>query len=619
MSVSIESHPSATDAPGAEAAAPEPLRPVPAVAWQVTGNHWLAVPCLHPDTGAVHAIGVVHRGSRSAVEFAGGPRFVDGVGPALLTPVVRVDGVALVPAPGALAWERAHAWVPAFAWSAGSLVVRGTVLAPYGKDVDMPGMVYAIVIENRGAVDAQIEVALEGVLGHRQQRVRTGRPYEDGHQVLRTATGVILEGTALPGVAALYVTADGSTEIETTGGTTGGTAPTFALRRTIVVPAGATGDVAFFLAAGPERDGAEATGVAMRRRGWRELAQATSDALGGLEQSTGSDGIDRLVNRNLLFAYFYGVCRALDDAHYYLVRSRAPWNGRGLTLRDWDALTFTIPAVQLADPPLARELLLRTCELHGYAPGRGVNYLDGTLFEPGFSLEGAAAYALAVERYIRETGDDQVVEEPVLADTLYASADDIAARRDKSTPLYATEVTASGARAALPYTLHGNAVVAMALDVFQRTLDAEAAKGIEDPSAVRAAMVRQFAIDRDGKPSLATAIDLRGGAAREDDPVASALWLPLYDAVDRQDSLFRRTVKGVATDRSSLVRQLARLVGPDAAGVLAWLRRAPLDGGVAAEVVDDSGRAVANGGDAALAGLLAYTVWYAVHALGLRP
>jgi hypothetical protein len=268
---------------------------------------------------------------------------------------------------------------------------------------------------------------------------------------------------------------------------------------------------------------------------------------------------------------------------------------------------------------LARELLLRACELHGYAPGRGVNYLDGTLFEPGFSLEGAAAYALAVERYIRETGDDQVVEEPVLADTLYASADDIAARRDKLTPLYATEVTASGARAALPYTLHGNAVVAMALDVFQRTLDAEAAKGIEDPSAVRAAMIRQFAIDRDGKPSLATAIDLRGGAARDDDPVASALWLPLYDAVDRQDSLFRRTVKGVATDRSSLVRQLARLVGPDAAGVLAWLRRAPLDGGVAAEVVDDSGRAVANGGDAALAGLLAYTVWYAVHALGLRP
>jgi len=118
-----------------------------------------------------------------------------------------------------------------------------------------------------------------------------------------------------------------------------------------------------------------------------------------LEQSTGSDAMDAVVNRNLLFAYFYAVGRALDDAHYYLVRTRAPWHGRGMTVRDWDAMAMLLPAIQLADAPLARELLLRGCELHGYAPGRGVNYLDGTLFEPGFSLEGAASYAIAVERY----------------------------------------------------------------------------------------------------------------------------------------------------------------------------------------------------------------------------
>ena len=69
-----------------------------------------------------------------------------------------------------------------------------------------------------------------------------------------------------------------------------------------------------------------------------------------------------------------------------------------------------------SDAPLARELILRACEVHGYAPGRGVHYFDGTLFEPGFTLEGAASYAIATERYIRETGDDQIVEEPILAD-----------------------------------------------------------------------------------------------------------------------------------------------------------------------------------------------------------
>jgi hypothetical protein len=59
------------------------------------------------------------------------------------------------------------------------------------------------------------------------------------------------------------------------------------------------------------------------------------------------------------------------------------------------------------------------------------------------------------------------------------------------------------------------------------------------------------------------------------------------------------------------------LLGPDASAALGWLRRAPLDNGLAAELVDPDGRAAGNGGDAALSGLLAYAVWYAVHGLGV--
>jgi hypothetical protein len=67
-----------------------------------------------------------------------------------------------------------------------------------------------------------------------------------------------------------------------------------------------------------------------------------------------------------------------------------------------------------------------------------------------------------------------------------------------------------------------------------------------------------------------------------------------------------------------LLREIARLLGPESGEVLAWLRRAPLDQGIAAARVDGDGRAVGDGGDAALAGLLASTVWYAVHALGVQ-
>src|SRR5689334_1884578 len=47
------------------------LLPLPTVPWQITGNHWLALPCIHPADASIHAIGMLHRAARSAIEFAG--------------------------------------------------------------------------------------------------------------------------------------------------------------------------------------------------------------------------------------------------------------------------------------------------------------------------------------------------------------------------------------------------------------------------------------------------------------------------------------------------------------------------------------------------------------------
>ena len=585
---------------------------LPSVPWQLTGNHWLAIPCIHPADGAIHAVSMLHRGARAAVEFAGDAGFVDGAGAALLRPVVEIDGVVHALARGTMVWERVAQWLPTFTCTLGDIVVRGTVFAPHGRDADVAGAVYAVGVENRGTVSRRVVVRMEGSLGHRQLRVRTARPAEDSPRVARSANDlVLLEGSAQPGLVALAIGADGAADVDVQG-------TSFSLTRALDVAGGENAQAAFYLAAGPERDGAEATVAVLRRRGWRALLAGTRDALQQLEQSTGSDAIDRLINRNLLFAYFYGVARAIDDAHYYLVRTRAPWHGAGVTVRDWDALMWTLPAVQLADAGLARELLLRMCELHAYAPGQGVHYFDGTMFESGFALEGVAAYPIAVDRYIRDTGDGAIVDEPAIGDALYLASEDIKDRRDSRVPLYSTDVTPSGAPAAQPFTLHANAAVAHALDVLRRTLDEQTSREIEDPAAVRAALRRHFAPDRDLKGRLYAAIDLAGQMSLDDEPSASAFWLPMYEALDRQDSLFRRTVKVIPPAHESLVRQIARLVGPDTRVVLEWLRRAPLHDGVAAELVDDQGLARANGGDAALSGLLAATAWYAVHALGVK-
>ncbi|MDB4881639.1 MAG: hypothetical protein JWL95_405, partial [Gemmatimonadetes bacterium] len=547
----------------------------------------------------------------AAVEFAGGPGFATGDAPALFKPVIEIDGVVQELARGTMVWERALAWLPTFTCTLGDVVVRGTIFAPYGRDADLAGAVYAIGVESRGAA-RDVRIRFEGMLGHRQLRVRTARPTDDTSLVSRSGNDlVLLEGSAQPGLVAIAVAADGDAEVTVDG-------LRFALSRTLSLTAGGHAEAAFYVAAGPERDGAEATVAVLRRRGWRALLAGTREALQQLEQSTGNDGVDRLINRNLLFAYFFAVGRALDDAHYYLVRTRVPWHSAGVTVRDWEALMWTLPAVQLADTGLARELLLRMCELHGYAPGRGVHYFDGTLFQPGFALEGVAAYPIAVDRYARDTGDGAIVDEPAIADTLYLASDDLRDRRDRRVTLYSTEVSLSGDLAAHPFTLHANAAVAQALEILRRTLDEETSRAVEDPTAVRAAIKRHFTPDREPKATLRSSIDLAGQWSNEDDPSASAVWLPLYEMLDRDDSLYRRTVKAVPSARSALVREIGRLLGPESESVLLWLRHAPLHGGLAAELVDDGGVAVANAGDASLSGLLAWAAWYAVHALGVK-
>src|SRR6185503_20722533 len=94
-------------------------------------------------------------------------------------------------------------------------VVRATIFAPYGRDADTSGLVYAIAVENRGSRDARLTIGLEGELGHRQLRVRTPRTFEDHHVVRRGDSGaVILRGSALPGLVALAIAADGDASVQ---------------------------------------------------------------------------------------------------------------------------------------------------------------------------------------------------------------------------------------------------------------------------------------------------------------------------------------------------------------------------------------------------------------------
>ena len=138
--------------------------PTPRIPWQITGNHWIALPCIHPADASIHAVGMLHRAARSAIEFAGAPGFLDGVGAALARPSLDIGGVRHQLSDVPIAWERALGWIPTFTCTVADLVLRGTIFAPYGRDADVSGAVYALSLENRGKADVDIGVTLAGTL-----------------------------------------------------------------------------------------------------------------------------------------------------------------------------------------------------------------------------------------------------------------------------------------------------------------------------------------------------------------------------------------------------------------------------------------------------------------------
>lgn len=578
---------------------------------------------MHPADGSIHGVGLISRERRGAIEFAGSPDFESGAGEPLLRLSFESNGIPIELAAGRMAWQRVLEWLPTFNSTAGDLIIRGTIFAPTGQAADFPGFVYAISIENRGSSPADVRFRALGALGARQHRIRTARLLTDAHTIALSNDVITLSGTARGSETALAFAGDSMTA--SIDDAADGPAR-FTLARDVPVNPGERVDLALYAAAAYEVDGAFAMLQRMQRRGWRTLASQTRDAIAQLQQSTGVPAADRLINRHLMFAYFCSAGRGIDDSRFYLFRSRIPWCEQALTVRDFEALMWLVPAFMLADTGIARELLVRTCELHGYAPGRGVNYLDGSPFDIAFCLDAVAAYPVAIDRYVAQTGDDRIVEDAPIAEALYGAHEDITAARHQSLPLYRTDFAPSGDNAALPYMLHANAMVADALEVLKQTLDEKTAETVESADAVRAAIMRQFASGGDASRTLlATAIDLAGERSMRDDPVGSVLWIPLYHMLSRDDSIYRRTVRRLderdAADsgRINLAERCAMLMGPDAATTFEWLRRADLDEGLAAEFVDADGTAIGNGGDASLSALIAFSVWYAVSVLGVAP
>ncbi len=634
----------------------------PTAVYHPTGNEYVALPLID-DRGAVDMANVLHMGCKGMVEFGGTP------GAPLLAPVFIINEREA--ALSAISWRRHEHWVPWFTGHAGGLRVTGTICAPPGHR----GFVYRLEAENLSGEAVRLRWGWHGAWGPARQAVYRSRPMLGRRMAWydRWTDTLALELAAGPAVAAMALGA-GQPLAET--GWFLGHAPSgadafsaalarragpsaeqalrednetgspirFAIAHEHEIRPGGRAQIQLYVAFAAEADGACTTVVDLERRGAGTLLDDTRRWLTERLRPVPDTTLSERLNLNLWFNYFFAAGRTIDTEELVMVTSRSPRYYVSAAFWARDAFLWSFPGALLTDPERAREMVLTG--FGRYLANAGIHslYIDGTVLYPGFELDELCAYVLALEQYVRATGDWAVLEETGLGGTkrvfdgVVWLEQLLERHRHPERNLYSTFLSPTDDPVTHPYLTYNNAMAwrswrALAPLKRQRGDSLGEWRANQRAAQVREAVRRHCIVDGPRGPMFAWALDDRRRAQLLDQPPGSLQLLAYYGFCEEDDPVYLNTVAWIHSPDNPdyiagpfgapacahsphpwpLAAAYDLLVGPHQERGLGFFQRAPMDNGVACETVDrETGRVKTGAAMASAAGFIGYALYRAL-------
>ena len=392
----------------------------------------------------------------------------------------------------------------------------------------------------------------------------------------------------------------------------------------------AGGPLTLYLGVAAETDGARTTAMHLSRVGWEALYRRTAAKLGSLSARGPDDGLGPIYRRNLYFGYFYSQAEALEGGtvlltskspHYYV--SGAYWAR--------DSLLWFFPMLLQVDIERARTVLETAFARYAAWPGEHAQYLSGPPLYPGFELDQAATYPLALARFAEAGGDRDLVAE--LRRPLGAVVSRVRAQRHAELALYRTFLSPTDDPVPHPYLAYDNALLSTALlRLAPHVDDAQlAAWARAECQAIRQALYRYGCMQGPFGPMFAFAFEPGGEQVAGDEPAGSLTLLAHLGFCVSDDPVFRATVRWALSACNpyhfdgafpgegsahfpfpsgfSLANRLLLGETPWREEAVAVLRHAPLDGGLVPESYDrDTGQVRTGAALATLAAFVSYAL-----------
>ncbi len=603
-----------------------------------TGNEFIAIPDVSRASAGVRTISFMYTAFRACIEVRGSADLP------LIRPVVEVGGDDLF-SEGVEA-ELTSYWIPNLRASRAGLEASTVIFAP----LERRGFACVLTVTNSSQQETRVKAGWRGCWESTYHTARLAKmmagmkhasisSWQPGVPVIEYRGHTPLFAIALLSEEITNCRMWGGEGPEQLTGWTGGSitaragAPVYhELANEYVLAPGESRVIPVYVGVGLEEVSAVASAHELKLQGWDRMLLSLRSWLDTRTIKCDDAYFERLINTNSFYNYFFSQAIALDTEELVLTTARSSRNEYCAAYRDRHAMLWSLPAILQIDWAQARKVLIHAFTVQMPNVGVHSRYINGIVLEPGLQLDQVCAPLRALHSYVSTTNDLSVLYDRRVQTGVNTMRQTLTAQGHPEVALFETLLLPSGEPSRYPYVCYSNILVWRALRdiawLYDRIRDTD--RAIEADvlaERVKAAIQTHFVVDGPFGPMYAQSVDLHGNYEVGDDPTGSIQLAAYHGFCSQDDPVYRSTVRWIHSEhnpRSGCGLPFAspfacREAGPSVVGAvndlltgrveqaLDFLRRAPLDCGIACEAVEaSSGRAIGGGDFASCAGYLAF-------------
>ena len=329
-------------------------------------------------------------------------------------------------------------------------------------------------------------------------------------------------------------------------------APAIDASQTLTLAPGKSAETYFVLGIGLEEysatQSAKALSDTIDRLGAERVIEQAAEWFSKRVRTTGKPDLDQLMNRNFFFTAMYAWGRTLDTEQLVGITSRSPRYYVSAAYWDRDAMLWSFPGLLDIDADLARQALEYALTVQLRNTGTHSRFIDGVVLEDGLELDMVDAPILAMQAYVKKTGDKAFVAAHRAALDLFR--DRILGNFDSETGLYATLQDAQDEYRKQQFNTIDNVMTWRAFvelsDMYRQLSDAASADNLAARSQALRAAILAHCVDSAAPgaegPIFVSATDGKS-PIYADVPPGSLMKIPAFGFLQETDPLFQRTYR----------------------------------------------------------------------------